>query len=315
VQKSFQHTGLELKKWEAINGKNLSQEYIKKVTSRFCNYFCSNSMIGIWLSHYNLWKHIADHKMTNVLILEDDAKPVDKFNEKFNEYWTNMPENWDIIFLGCFQCDGSTKGKKDFINDNPYLFIPDFPAGMHGYMISHTGAEKLVRELKNVEYHIDIFLSSKVFNNPKKNIKMYGFKPYLIYQDSESESDNQGHTHLLLTKTVQLIEQQTQLPWSTQMNSQLYNIRYLDIPITVTTQSIFILALLLNLLPFPRIRQYSLIALVLYECCEVAFTKHNWTRTKTIMFELIVIGLITLIGTYVGIPLTSKIFRQIEKVW
>ena len=175
VRKSFAHTGLQLNRWDATDGKTLSPEYVKKVTSTFCNYFCSNSMIGIWLSHYRLWKHIAEQKLTNVLIMEDDAKPVDNFNEQFNKYWRDMPPNWDIVFLGCFQCDGSTSGKGDNINGNPHLFIPDFPAGMHGYMLSNVGAQKLVHELRDVEYHIDIFLSTPRFSiTQKKTFKCTG---------------------------------------------------------------------------------------------------------------------------------------------
>ena len=310
VRKSFENTGLQLQKWDATDGKTLSAEYVRKVTSTFCNYFCSNSMIGIWLSHYNLWKYIADHKLTNVLILEDDAKPVDNFNEKFNKYWTNMPSDWDIVFLGCFQCDGSTSGKGDNINGNPFLFIPDFPAGMHGYMLSDAGAQKLVHELRDVEYHIDIFLSSHIFNNPVKDIRMYGFKPYLIFQDTQSESDNQGHTHALLTKVVQTVEHwllpSSQLPISTRMNSQVYNIRFYDIPITHFTLTLFAITAIINLIPFPKLRQNALIALVIYECCEVSLTQPNAARTKTITFELAVIGLITLTSAYVLRPIAIK---------
>lgn len=305
VKKAFEYTGLDLNRWEATDGKTLSPDYVRQVTSTFCNYFCSNSMIGIWLSHYKLWKHIAENNLTNVLILEDDAKPVENFNEKFNKYWTNMPSNWDIIFLGCFQCDGSTSGKRDNINGNKHLFIPDFPAGMHGYMISNAGAKKLVRELKDVEYHIDIFLSSHVFNIPGKNVQMYGFKPYLIYQDTTSESDNQGHTHLLLTKLVQIAEKPCQLPWSTSMNSQIYNIRFYDIPITHLTLSIFALTVFINLIPFPQVRKYALAILIIYECCEVVFNRPNSTRTKTITFELIVIAVISAVMTVVR-PFSQK---------
>ena len=66
INKSFKNTGLNLNRWDAINGKDLSEEFIKNNTSNLCNYFCSASMIGCWLSHYTLWKHIVEKKLDNV---------------------------------------------------------------------------------------------------------------------------------------------------------------------------------------------------------------------------------------------------------
>lgn len=287
----------KLQRWNATDGKKLTQEYIQSITSKFCNYFCSNAMIGIWLSHYRLWKHIVDNNLDNVLVLEDDAKLVDDFDNKLRQYWgAGVPADWDVLFLGCFECEANAHGKQENINGNPNLFIPKAPAGMHAYMLTNTGARKLLDELKNVSYHIDIFLAKNVFNDPRKNIKMYAFKPYLIYQDVQSESDNQSNTHQLLTNLLQRIEPESQWPWSSVMNSQVMNIREYDIPINVWSIVLFVAAFIVSLIPSSSFRRKAFIGLTVYQAMELVLNQKNKTRTKTIYFEWFFIVLITIVN-------------------
>ena len=301
VQANFKNTLVEqrtrLQRWDATDGKQLTPEYIQTVTSRFCNYFCSNAMIGIWLSHYRLWKHIVDNNLNNVLVLEDDAKPIDDFDQKLHAYWAGtIPSDWDILFLGCFECEADANGRQSNINGNQHLFIPKSPAGMHGYMLTNEGARKLIQELKNVSYHIDIFLAKNVFNDPKKNIRMYAFKPYLIYQDIASESDNQANTHQLLTNLLQRFEFQSQWPSSSILNSQVMNIRVYDIPITWWSVTMFVIAFVVTLIPSETIRRRAFIGLTVYQAAELLLNKPNKTRTKAIFVEWLFIVLITVIS-------------------
>src|SRR5438477_11440696 len=76
INKSFSGTGIKLMRWNAVYGKDLKKDMIKKITTPFCNRFCSDFMIGCWLSHYTLWQWIVKKNLDNVLILEDDAVPV-----------------------------------------------------------------------------------------------------------------------------------------------------------------------------------------------------------------------------------------------
>ena len=85
IQKAFKNTPLKLNRFDAIYGKNLTDEEIKKVTTNFCYYFCSPGMIGCWLSHYKIWQQIIKNNEDNVLILEDDAYPTENFNKRLKE--------------------------------------------------------------------------------------------------------------------------------------------------------------------------------------------------------------------------------------
>ena len=65
---------IEYKRFEAIYGKDLDDNYIKDNTSKICNYIlCNHGMIGCALSHITLQKQlINDNNNDKYIILEDD---------------------------------------------------------------------------------------------------------------------------------------------------------------------------------------------------------------------------------------------------
>lgn len=306
IQKRFENTNLKLERWDAVNGRDLSEEYINSITSGLCNYFCSPAMIGCWLSHYTLWKYIVDNKLNNVLVLEDDAIPVTNFNNKLIQYWKNIPSDWDIIFLGCSgSCDNFPNsdttikyiyGENKKINGNDHLIVPSFPLMTHAYMISYNGAKKLISEelLKKVKYHIDYYMSKFIYNKEDKNIKMYAFTPYLIYQDVDSPSDNTNDAHYLITKMSEGLNASEQVTMPTLFSTNCCFIRPLGIPISILTLLIIFIWTLFTVLPFNPYTKGVLIAILIYESYELFISK-NKTKTRTIGLELFIMLLIFLI--------------------
>ena len=69
--------------------------------SKFCNMFCTPGMKGCALSHHAIWEDMIKNRYKNVLIFEDDASLSDKFEEVFREGWNELPNDYDIFFLGC----------------------------------------------------------------------------------------------------------------------------------------------------------------------------------------------------------------------
>src|SRR5439155_22840789 len=156
IQKAFKNTPLKLNRFDAIYGKNLTDEEIKKVTTNFCYYFCSPGMIGCWLSHYKIWQQIIKNNEDNVLILEDDAYPTENFNKRLKEILKEIPPNYDLVYFGC---SGSCDQEFDWINNLYYgknktvyynnkklknLIRPTKPFYTHAYLISNKGAKKFI---------------------------------------------------------------------------------------------------------------------------------------------------------------------------
>jgi len=87
-------------RWEAIDGSQLNKDnlIIDKMSSPYNlkNYKEHLGKCGCYLSHTNLWRHIVENKIDNVLIIEDDAEQVSDFPD-FN----NLPKD-SLTYLGGF---------------------------------------------------------------------------------------------------------------------------------------------------------------------------------------------------------------------
>ena len=127
---------------------------------------------------------------------------MENFNYRLQQYWKEVPEDWDYVLFGCA---GSCVKSKNYallfklltgkynesiyknVVKQKYIFRPCFPLTTHAYMITYKGDKKLINHLalKKVKYHIDNTLDRYVFND--KNFKIYAFDPQLITQNSSSE--------------------------------------------------------------------------------------------------------------------------------
>ena len=137
-----------------------------------------NGSIACFISHCSLWKKLKNQPGNIFLIFEDDCHILPSFNTKLNNIYSDIPEDWDMIWLG----HGKLKGK--YINDN--VLIPDNNPGIgknaqhHCYMIKKSSIDKLL----NILLPIDSFLpkDSKIRRNFDK-FNAYFVKEKLAVQD------------------------------------------------------------------------------------------------------------------------------------
>lgn len=294
IQKAFKNTDLNLIKWDAVDGKKLD---INKdiVVTKLCSYICTPTMIAIALSHIFLWKYIIDNKLDNVLILEDDAVPVDNFNSLFASMTKYVPDNWDVLLLGCVgPCDMNAIGRsllqltspKSNVRINKHFIIPANLIGLHAYMLSHSSATKLYNNImkSKIKYHVDYSVGS--FNN----INIFACRPQLIYQTSTNvESYNQNTHHYLLSKITGNIKP---FGGTTSIDLTLYSVQFnAGIDITV-----FIITLFLFGIYFGYMKCDNIIKLIyLYYIIEIIYHP-NKKKTKQLLTETMIFFVATIIG-------------------
>ena len=86
----FNKIGITVERFSAIDGKTVSNP----------NPRVSVGLYGLYLTHINMLKDAIEKKYNNILLLEDDVKFIDNFNEHFNEKIKYLPEDWDLFYLG-----------------------------------------------------------------------------------------------------------------------------------------------------------------------------------------------------------------------
>ena len=197
--KQFDKLHLKYEIVEAIYGKEL------KPTSELCNLFqfndlgCSIGAIGCALSHKTLWENLMNEKLKSYyIIFEDDAELHSNYNiylKKIQEKLHTM-ETWDIMFISYLNKD---KGKDIFEkNDDVDIEIIPFNVsnyigGFQNYIISKTGAEKLLNYIKEngIRHGIDYII--KIC----PSLEVYQLKQFICYSswvktlDSGVDSDIQ----------------------------------------------------------------------------------------------------------------------------
>ena len=318
IQRDFAHTGLKLTRWNAVYGKKLSDKEYAEKTTALCNEFCSPGMVGCWLSHYNIWQNIVKNKENNVLILEDDAYPIKNFNYMFNKIWTEIPDDWDIVLLGCNgSCSRSLLhkiiaydimskliyGRKNmsvYKNNKiqKHIFRPSFPIATHAYMISYNGAKKLINNplLKKVSYHIDNTLARYVYGD--SSFKLYAFNPQIVFQNPNGYySDVINDNHPLISYISSKIDNRKfkSQTLDSDLNTVVFQIRRLNITVTIFVIFLVIISFLVGLCGTNDISNYYIVGVIFIYIWEQIYKK-KINNIMAFVFELVLAIIFVNIG-------------------
>jgi len=184
-----------IKKIKYLNSYGISIEWIKGVNGQAIENENSipKGAMGCALSHIKTWKTFMNTDDEYAIILEDDVVLEDNFLENVNNALMHVPQDYDVLYLGCFGCDpddvhnffkltefmyGKNK-RAAFINE--YISIPEFAYATHAYILSRNGAKKLLKLFDKINNHIDIMLHTFASKNI---INTYVTTPRLAYQTS-----------------------------------------------------------------------------------------------------------------------------------
>ena len=159
-----------------------------------------NSQIAISLSHFYAYKQISDN-YDNGFIIEDDAIFSDNFTDILNKYMSQLPKDYDMLFIG----DGCKLHiENDKLNPNQNIYEKClYPTSWGGdgatrccdsYIISKKCANKLCEYINNLEYkinfEIDWWLNVAARDN---NFKVYWAEPTIVTQGTQNGLFTSSH--------------------------------------------------------------------------------------------------------------------------
>ncbi len=194
ITTNLESLGLKFNRFSAINGKELKEHEIDKLTTPLCtNLLCNPGIVGCAQSHKEIWKKLVkDDKTDYYLILEDDAtlskesvEVIKKLEPKIREH------SIDFINLSCIHT-GCGFVKTEFKIDDYEFGKPIFPLCLTGYIVTKKGAQKLLDDLEKTNYHIDFEIS---LNRLKGKFNYYGSnKPLVTSSDIATTIGNVNNT-------------------------------------------------------------------------------------------------------------------------
>lgn len=122
------------------------------------------------MSHQKLISQLNKQK---ALILEDDALFVDNFQERFDEVMPDLPQDWDVLYLGVLLQERIGK----LIPVNKHWHRQVVSVGMHAYCVNPDKADYFAQELDKYDGWVDV-----CFRLLADKTKAYVAQPNLVTQ-------------------------------------------------------------------------------------------------------------------------------------
>jgi GR25 family glycosyltransferase involved in LPS biosynthesis len=153
----------------------------------------SKSQIAISLSHFYAYKEIRD-KYDHGLIFEDDVVLSNDFVDKLNIYVTQLPEDYDMLFLG----DGCNLHiEKDKLHPEKYIYEKClYPTKWGGngagrctdsYLVSKKCATTLSEYIDNLSHKIKVPVDWLLNIAARYNeFKVYWAEPSIVTQGTQN---------------------------------------------------------------------------------------------------------------------------------
>lgn len=153
MEHQFQKLNIPITRISAVYGKELDQDFLKKEKNKHCILahfpYPNDGEIGICLTHFKLWKFLAEQSEDFSIILEDDALVHEDFFKDLKHLLNQITID-DFLDIS---------GKKGFYtlrkNELTTLFLMP-PVLMIGQIIGKNAAKKLSENLPNYYAPIDV---------------------------------------------------------------------------------------------------------------------------------------------------------------
>ena len=147
-----------------------------------------NPLIGIAKAHLSCVQKAKDNNWPYVLIMEDDVVIRPNFEKYLNECFYNLPDEWDILLGGIYNCKQYQK-YNDFWDK-----LGEFRA-LHFYIVNQNAYDKILAYDMNCQQHIDAWM-----NRHGRNLKCFVTKKFVATQQvgfSDNARAKVDYSHLI----------------------------------------------------------------------------------------------------------------------
>ncbi|XP_057289831.1 procollagen galactosyltransferase 1-A-like [Hydractinia symbiolongicarpus] len=151
---SLKELGLKWKYFEAVDGKNFTQEKVDELgvvpmvdfEDPYLKRPLTFGEIGCFMSHYYIWKEIIDRNLEFVLVLEDDVRFETNFRHKMDEVVRQSKDllkdlSWDVMYFGRKHM---SRDPEHYVTGSDKIVWAKYSYWTLGYVIRLSGAKKLI---------------------------------------------------------------------------------------------------------------------------------------------------------------------------
>ena len=179
AQKYFKEINWPVEFFKGIHGESFGLKSTipnyNKLPGR--EYFITQGAIGCLLSHLMLWNVLIYQPEDEFLILEDDIKLADDFSDRYKKFRKELPDDWQIVYLGHLIPGGLKEKGIIHISENVMVCKP---MCTHAYMVKKSALKILIETNQLAWSPLDI----QIIERSLPKLKHYAVKDPLITQQS-----------------------------------------------------------------------------------------------------------------------------------
>lgn len=170
ASEEFKRIGIAPRFFNGLNGQDFG---LKTFLPEHHDWFSGPKIIGIYLSHWMLWRALELVEHDKFMVFEDDVF----FHPSFDELWDRaswgLPADWQFVYIGA--CGIKTQRYQVV---NPGVGIPRRPMATHAYMFKKEILQTMISSVSCVRKPLDLDMITALL--PK--IRYYAFIPSLASQ-------------------------------------------------------------------------------------------------------------------------------------
>jgi len=179
------------RRWPATDGRTMSEEDYKAagIPLLLLPSMAKEELqkkrkgeIGCYLSHTRLIRSLGESwapPNAGHLILEDDVNIDQNCMEVLGRAWSDLPADWDILFLGIIPEGAKMDPPKGVVARVHQVW------GTHGFIVRHGSIPKINKELQIMFDPIDEMLW-------QADLNLYAVRPFVVHQREGVKSDIHG---------------------------------------------------------------------------------------------------------------------------
>lgn len=145
IEAQLSRIGLPARRLPAVDGQALPQEvagYFAHIAQKRAPLLVPGA-IGCYASHLTAYQQIVAEGVETALVLEDDAILDDDLAEAIQDTLAALPTGWDMVHIGQVSRH-AVKPLATLPHGRALVRYSRIPAGLAGYLISLSGARKML---------------------------------------------------------------------------------------------------------------------------------------------------------------------------
>ena len=169
VQKEFAKHFLCVERIPGIEGSKMNLDFPPEI---------KEGAVGCALSQFFCIKYAKQLGLNSFLLLEDDVEFDQNLNQLFNQYISEVPPNWDMLYLGGQHFHGMNLQQV-----SEHVYKCEYTLSAHSVAFSSKVFDRFIDRLINITKPCDVHYAES-----HRELNAYVFVPHLTWQ-RESYSD------------------------------------------------------------------------------------------------------------------------------